>query len=290
MDLKHYFVQISDFYFRFRNRLRKKLRKISEFSSDSNLSDSQVSFYIDNIREILKSEDKLERFRRSYDYREILEHVNYKLGNQYLEQIKVELPESWERTVLVNKVNDIFGNPYTYNYRKIGLISPTTLRYVYTAIEINRQLEIKPQDSVVEIGIGYGGQSAVMQRLFGIERITVFDLQEVQELARLYLRKIGSPIELIDGNLKLQDSWDLAISNYAFSELPRELQLWYLEHVLARAQKGYMVMNSGMTNFTGRSSGKLRIEEIKEYIPNLVIASEQPKSGPDNYVAIWKNS
>ena len=79
MDLKHYFVQISDFYFRFRNRLRKKLRNISEFSSDSNLSDSQVSFYIDNIREILKSEDKLERFRRSYDYREILEHVNYKL-------------------------------------------------------------------------------------------------------------------------------------------------------------------------------------------------------------------
>jgi hypothetical protein len=51
-----------------------------------------------------------------------------------------------------------------------------------------------------------------------------------------------------------------------------------------------MVMNSGMTNFTGRSSGKLRIEEIKEYIPNLVIASEQPKCGPDNYVAIWKNS
>lgn len=290
MDLKHYFVQISDFYFRFRNRLRKKLRNISEFSSDSNLSDSQVSFYIDNIREILKSEDKLERFRRSYDYREILEHVNYKLGIQYLEQIKVELPESWERTVLVNKVNDIFGNPYTFNYRKIGLISPTTLRYVYTAIKINKQLEITPQDSVVEIGIGYGGQSAVMQRLFGIERITVFDLQEVQELARLYLRKIGSPIELIDGNLKLQDSWDLAISNYAFSELPRELQLWYLEHVLARAQQGYMVMNSGMTNFTGRSSGKLKIEEIKEYIPNLVIASEQPKSGPDNYVAIWKNS
>lgn len=290
MDLSHYLVELTNSYFRARNKLRRKLLNVNEFSSDSRLSDSQVSFYVDQIKEMLNSREKFERFRRNYDYREILEHVDFKLGKKYLEQIILELPENWSETIALNKRNDLFGSPYVFNYSNIGLISPTTLRYIWTAIDIHKTLIIEPQDSIVEVGIGYGGQSAVIERMYGIEQITVFDLPEVQDLARLYLSEIGSTMEHVDGTKDSEKNWDLLISNYAFSELPKKVQIWYLDNVLTKSRKGYMIMNSGRTNKSGRSEGKLSFEEIKEYIPNLEVKDENPKSGPDNYVVFWKNS
>jgi hypothetical protein len=50
---------------------------------------------------------------------------------------------------------------------------------------------------------------------------------------------------------------------------------------------GFMIMNSGLTNKTGRSTGKLTITEIREFLPNLKIVEEIPLTGPDNYVILW---
>ena len=39
---------------------------------------------------------------------------------------------------------------------------------------------------------------------------------------------------------------DLLINNYAFSELPKNLQIKYLEEVISKSTHGYMTMNSGL--------------------------------------------
>jgi hypothetical protein len=44
--------------------------------------------------------------------------------------------------------------------------------------------------------------------------------------------------------------FELAISNYAFSELPKVLQLRYITKVLSRAERLYMTMNSGTSGAT----------------------------------------
>jgi hypothetical protein len=50
-----------------------------------------------------------------------------------------------------------------------------------------------------------------------------------------------------------------------------------------------MIMNSGRTNETGRSKGKLSINEIREYLPDSKVKEEIPLTGPDNYVLYWQN-
>jgi hypothetical protein len=77
------------------------------------------------------------------------------------------------------------------------------------------------------------------------------------------------------------------MSNYAFSELPSDLQKIYIEKVLGKSERGYLIMNSGMTNHSGRSDGKLTLEELRKFLPEFQIFEEIPNTGPDNYVIVW---
>jgi len=222
-------------------------------------------------------------------YREILEHLGYKEGKEYLERIEYLISkEDAVRLVALNVANDLFGSPITFNYRDYGYVSPTTLRYISTALEIANHFEVSSSTSIVEIGCGYGGQAAVVSRTFGVKDYTFFDLPQVLDLINRYLQVIEPGLVVKRGNFgQKTKSWDLAISNYAFSELSRDLQLNYLEEILTKCKSGFMTMNSGVSNKTGRSTGKLTIDEIRQHLPNLRIIEEAPLTGPDNYVIVW---
>jgi hypothetical protein len=213
------------------------------------------------------------------------------MGVLYKNRIELLLsPEKVANIIALNKHNDEFGNPITFNFKPYGKLSPTTLRYVATALEISQEIQVFPTMSIVEIGCGYGGQASVLNRMFGVLNYTCFDLDPVLDLIEIYLKMSNSNLQIRRGELtKPPTCWDLAISNYAFSELKRELQIEYLEKVLTKCNSGYMIMNSGRTNETGRSKGKLSINEIREYLPDSKVKEEIPLTGPDNYVLYWQN-
>jgi putative sugar O-methyltransferase len=222
-----------------------------------------------------------------YDYREILEHVGFKLGKEYLSRIAEIDP-----TILSNiedfKQNDTIGNPRRYKFPGVGEISPTTLRYVSVAAEIRTLFGGTGQKSIVEIGAGYGGQCSILNKLDYFQNYTIYDLPKVQKLIRSYLdenriSQVSYPEQISTPNSK----YDLVISNYAFSELPRRIQVHYLENVLIHSRNGYMIMNSGDINKTGRSAGKMTLQELLAKIPNARVLPEIPKTGPDNYVLVW---
>jgi putative sugar O-methyltransferase len=272
-----------------RNRIRRFVARKSVFNSADGLSDSQASFYVEQVRKLLGDEALLSNFRRKYDYREILEHVSFSLGKQYLDLIKYSMPDSYNQLLLENLRNDSFGNPYRYKYSEKLCISPTTLRYIYTAIDIERTIGLGRNESVVEIGVGYGGQAAVLESLYKVSNYDAFDLPEVISLANVYLKKINSRIRFDSRDIhRAQDKvWDIAISNYAFSELNKDLQIRYLGSILSKTSRGYMIMNSGRLNASGRSNSKLSVNEITEFLPTLRIKEENPLTGPDNYVIYW---
>jgi putative sugar O-methyltransferase len=282
-------VETQDYYFRVRNRIRRFVARKSVFNSADGLSDSQASFYVEQVRKLLGDEALLSNFRRKYDYREILEHVSFSLGKQYLDLIKHSMPNSYNQLLLENLRNDSFGNPYRYKYSEKLCISPTTLRYIYTAIDIERTIGLGRNESVVEIGVGYGGQAAVLESLYKVSNYDAFDLPEVISLANVYLKKINSRIRFDSRDIhRTQDKvWDIAISNYAFSELNKDLQIRYLDSILSRTSRGYMIMNSGRLNASGRSNSKLSVNEIAEFLPTIRIKEENPLTGPDNYVIYW---
>lgn len=279
-----------DFPFRLRNSIRRYIRKIELFSNSESLSDSQVTFYEQSVNQITSSAKKFKNFRRVYDYREILEHVDFKLGKEYLMRISEIDP-----TILAHledfKNNDFAGNPRRLKFPGLGEISPTTIRYISVAAEIRTLFGSMGQKSIVEIGAGYGGQCLILNKIGYFQHYTIYDLPKVQELIGSYLdankinqvsypKQISTPIS----------KYDLAISNYAFSELPRSIQVGYLENVLIHSRNGYMIMNSGDINKTGRSAGKITLPELLSRIPNARVLPEIPRTGPDNYVLVWNES
>lgn len=289
MLLKDVFFKLIDLPFRLRNSLRRRWKKLSLFSNSSYQSDSEVTFYESAVRGIIRRRKSFYRFRRIFDYREILEHVDYGLGLAYLRKIQSISPKMLEQYSGF-KANDVFGKPRTYQFPMVGKTSPTTLRYVSVAAEIERLFPDQDIKQVVEIGAGYGGQALILKKTINFSSYSIFDLPNVQILIEKYLS--AQEIENVTfpdvHNLDSLSS-DLVISNYAFSELPRNLQEVYLNRVLKHSKNGYLLMNSGRSNLTGRSIGKLSIQEIREAIPNIEVLDEEPLTGPDNYLLIWKS-
>ncbi len=282
-------IEVRDLFFRLRNKIRRLVLSKTTFNETQGKSDSQVTFYEQQLSRLLKSKKRLSDFRRKYDYREILEHVTYTQGKSYLEQIQEYSPQNYIELIEENKANDLFGNPYEYQYPGVGRVSPTTLRYISTAIDIFEIIRLNKESVVAEIGVGYGGQAAILERMYGIRNYSAFDLPSVIQLSNVYLNSVNSKLKFTSSGLSSDKNttWDVVISNYAFSELHRDLQLNYIEHVIAKSKSGYMIMNSGRSNITGRSEGKLSLNEIRNYIPNLQVKEEVPLTGPDNYIIYW---
>ena len=282
-------IEVRDLFFRLRNKIRRLVLSKTTFNETQGKSDSQVTFYEQQLSRLLKSKKRLSDFRRKYDYREILEHVTYTQGKSYLEQIQEYSPQNYIELIEKNKANDLFGNPYEYQYPGVGRVSPTTLRYISTAIDIFEIIRLNKESVVAEIGVGYGGQAAILERMYGIRNYSAFDLPSVIQLSNVYLNSVNSKLEFTSSGLSSDKNttWDVVISNYAFSELHRDLQLSYIEHVITKSKSGYMIMNSGRSNITGRSEGKLSLNEIRNYIPNLQVKEEVPLTGPDNYIIYW---
>ena len=282
-------IEVRDLFFRLRNKIRRLVLSKTTFNETQGKSDSQVTFYEQQLSRLLKSKKRLSDFRRKYDYREILEHVTYTQGKSYLEQIQKYSPQNYIELIENNKANDLFGNPYEYQYPGVGRVSPTTLRYISTAIDIFETIRLNKESVVAEIGVGYGGQAAILERMYGIRNYSAFDLPSVIQLSNLNLNSVNSKLKFTSSGLSSDKNttWDVVISNYAFSELHRDLQLSYIERVIAKSKSGYMIMNSGRSNITGRSEGKLSLNEIRNYIPNLQVKEEVPLTGPDNYIIYW---
>jgi putative sugar O-methyltransferase len=289
MMASHKLIEARDLLFRLRNKIRHLLLSKTTFNETQGKSDSQVTFYEQQLGRLLKNKKRIGNFRRKYDYREILEHVTYTQGKSYLEQIQKHSPQDYLELIKGNKENDLFGNPYKYQYPGVGRVSPTTLRYISTAIDIFEISGLNEESVIAEIGVGYGGQAAILERMYGIKNYSAFDLPSVIQLSNVYLNSVNSKFKFTNSEFSADKntSWDVVISNYAFSEFHRDLQLSYIKHVIAKSKSGYMIMNSGRSNITGRSEGKLSLDEIRSYIPNLQVKEEVPLTGPDNYIIYW---
>jgi hypothetical protein len=103
---------------------------------------------------------------------------------------------------------------------------------------------------IIEIGGGYGGLCFFihnLSKLFNIKikSYTIFDLKEVSILQKRYVKLHGIDIN----TYHIDDIWTLnsnsyLISNYAFSEIPNELQKQYTERILNKyISYGFLIWN-----------------------------------------------
>ena len=285
-----YFKAVFYRFLRFVLRLMNKvaLLVVNRFSNGSRLkSDSQKTNYEASVVKIISNDIRFNNFRRNFSYSEIVENVTYFQGIAYINRIKQLDLGNFDYKA--KHQNDSIGNPILFKFPEFGKISPTTLRYISVALEIKNRFGSDLTGDFVEIGGGYGGQISILADYFRINSYGVYDLCDVQILIKKYLDSINKikNVEFLNLETSKPKDWDLVISNYAFSELPRKLQEIYIDKVLLKSQRGYLIMNSGRENLTNRSVGKLNLKELQDLLPSFEVLEEMPKTGPDNYVIIW---
>lgn len=257
----------------------------SFIASAENRSTSDNGRYVSFVERAVSDYNVFLKFKQHPDYTEILEHVSEDQGRQFLEIIKKQTPRFFEN-INIFKINDLIGTPTICNYDGLQ-ISPSTLRYVKVASDIATYFGKNIGENIVEIGTGYGGQCLILDKIFEIKKYNLFDLEPVLNLNKKYLESF-----CLNGSYKTStlnqcigdESYDLVISNYAFSELPKHIQKKYIEKVLSKSAKGYLTMNTGM--ISGQNTF-LSVDELKELLPPFQILEETPNTFYGNYVIVW---
>jgi putative sugar O-methyltransferase len=215
-------------------------------------------------------------FKRLPAYTAVLEHVSCDIGAQYLETALDQTP-ALASVLEEAKRNDSLGSPRTCVYGQ-HMFSPTTLRYLKVLSDLLTLFGPLDKLSVVEIGVGYGGQCFVASAV-GFRSWTLIDLPPVLELAGRYLGELGvENVERVTPGETVVA--DLIVSNYAFSECTRRVQLKYLDTVVSRARRGYMTCNflDGMQR-----------DELAACVPGSRWVDERPLTGKDNAILVWND-
>jgi putative sugar O-methyltransferase len=255
---------------------------------EKNQSDSDREYYLSAVKRALDSSNGFANFKRDPDYQRVLEHVTRSQGRDYLQIVKNERPEFLDKQQW--KKNDKIGNPIKYKYDDVGYVSPTTLRYLKVASDLYTYFGEDIGKNIAEIGGGYGGQALILDTLHNFREYRIFDIPEVNELIAKYLESylLNGSYSVTTLNNSTKQDYDLVISNYAFSELPSDIQRMYINKILANSDRGYLTMNSGKGG--KRSEGKLSVEELENLLPQFEIHEEIPKTAEHNYIIVWDNS
>jgi len=264
-----------------RTALRSRQRT-SIYGNSSSISD--MGLYPRFCRWAAEDESVFSRFRRSLIYRGILEHVSEEQGLQYLAEIGKSRSGLGEFATLIE--SDFVGNPLCFSYGDIGPVSPTLLRYIKVASDLQQLFGSLDGMSIAEIGIGYGGQCRVLESAWAINSYTLYDVPEVLALAGKFLEATGVSqmhIAQSDGRKPMQGVFDLVISNYAFSELRRESQEAYMERVIDKSIRGYVTYN----HISPVEWNSLSADEFAARIPGAQVLEEIPLTHPENVIVAW---
>ena len=223
-------------------------------------------------------------FKAHPDYTEVLEHVTCSQGQEYL-RIALQQTPALEAHLSRFRKNDTVGSPGTCDYGGHGTFSPTTLRYIKVLSDLITMFGPLDGLNIIEIGGGYGGQCFITASMFRLASYTIVDLAPCLRLQGTYLTQLDvQNVHFVQGDqLPAAESYDLAISNYAFSECTRKIQETYLTHVLARAARGYLTCNW----FSPRHFRSFGPSDLLEAIPMSRLLPEEPLTAPENRIWIW---
>lgn len=227
---------------------------------------------------------KFRNFRQNEIYNAALEHDSFEQGLEYLEATKKSGSNVLSKIDEFRK-NDLIGNPQVFDYDGIGTIAAPTLRYIKILSDLECEFGTLDNFNICEIGVGYGGMCRIISSYFNIKSYTLVDLKPVLSLAQRYLDHYPLNTTLIYRTMNelYKDSYDLFISNYAFTEIRREIQQVYLEKVVFPAQRGYITYNE----INPEDFNSYTKEELMELMPQIRVKPEVGILHPKDCTLIW---
>ena len=269
------------------NKIKNILMKLIGYEESkpimiSSFSDNNI--YPSFCKKASEDDKLFNSFRSHPVFDSIVDVINDEDGKRFCKYLKDKYPRSLVEIEEYRK-NDSIGSPRVYEYDDFGVISPSTLRYVNILFHIEELFGNLNDFNIVELGIGYGGQSRLINKSFNTSSYSFIDLPEVLGLAKRYLSNFPLSLDLFFyhyENLKIKQ-YDLFISNYAFTELRRDLQDFYLENVILKSDRGYMIYN----DINPKDFNSLKKDDLVKLIPNSKVLPEVPLTSEKNCIIYW---
>ncbi len=257
---------------------------LSLFANDS--ITANYHGYLSVAQKAAEDPSIFETFRSFPEYRCALEITD---GETFAEYIRFSLPKLGPYIEKCREL-DAIGNPSLSDYPELGLFSATTLRYIFHADQILKYFNLPAEATIVEIGAGFGGQAHILQTLHSCRNYYIYDLPPVEALISTMMQTLDWPnvhCLPIDDPFP-EESIDLLISNYAYSECDREMQLKYFENVIKKSKRGYMIYNKIAITDYGIDSMPL-----SEFVELLKKNGYKPRTykeffaGAGNFLILW---
>ena len=231
------------------------------------------------------NDESFSSFKRDEYFTTILEHTSEAASKIFLSKA---INEHSDKIKEINwtKVseNDSLGNPVLLEYSDVPsdnkLFSPSTIAYVFKALDILQHMKDSGLNDVdlLEIGGGYGGQCKMIldfSTIFDIKinSYTLIDLYWPNQLQKKYLESLGytDKIKYISYE-KIRDDdvdipkFDYLVSIYALGEFMPDVQQFYIDK-MHNFPYHYLVWN------TPQIHERFLLSDIEE---------EDPKTGPFN--------
>lgn len=261
--------------------------KYNNINKIYNSSCTDDNIYPNFCLKAVNSDNIFKNFRRNKDLIRMQGNLLKDKGEEFLKIIINEYRDLFH-FIDYFKENDCVGNPKTFAYPIIGKISPVTLRQIKILGNLLSLFKDLSDFTICEIGIGFGGQYKIIDKMCRIRDYTLVDILPALKLTDKYLKKsiykIRSSYSLITPDkVSSKLNFDLVISNYAFSELKREFQQLYINNIILKSKRGYMIMNQ----VAPKEFDSFTKNELLKIIPNSHIINENPITHPLNYVLIW---
>jgi hypothetical protein len=109
----------------------------------------------------------------------------------------------------------------------------------------------------------------------------------VLELQKMFLGEIKSEqLEILDykdGTKISKETGNLVLSNYALSEVNRELQVEYFKKIVSNIGRGYLTWNA----LAEKQLGGLTIRDLQSFIPDSHVIQEFPLTAEGNVIIYW---
>jgi putative sugar O-methyltransferase len=246
--------------------------------------------YITVCRLAAMNDSIFEIFKRSRDYRVVLEHLSKEQGQDYLDVIREQGKDLLEFLPRF-KGNDRWGSPIKHSY-EVGELSPTTLRYIKVLTDLKNYFGDLNGFDIVEIGGGYGGQCKIVSDVYKVRSYTIMDLDVVIPLTQKYLARLNvdNVFYRTQHGVHQVTQYDLVISNYAFSECMKGVQDDYIEKTLARSKRGYITYNHDGPSSPSSPYNKEEIVQILSKRHTVLTADDVRFAHGIAFILIWDDT
>jgi len=175
------------------------------------------------------------------------------------------------------KNNDTIGSPEIWVSENGYSISPNTLRYVKTLVDIENAFGSLKGFVVAELGIGYGGLSFIINTNNELKDYVLCDLPKVEELGKKYLSSFNFNST---NDRNKYDKFDLFVSEFCLSEFNDEGIYKFYNDLILKSDRIYLTMN-----LHDEIRKETFLNKIKEDFV-ITILDEYPKTHWPNYIII----